>query len=203
MRTEATMHSISVELNGIRIATIGLARMDVVNVSVHGALDIEHKAMLHAMGSNYAEGGCRHLIWIAERTLLPGDIVDVRLHADGDGGGDVGKTIAELYPDEPPCTITDFSISADMAETLRSRPRLHERFVVQAEASSAQRVRAASDALNTDFTFGVLWDRFEPARARVRLTTHCLDDVLARTGGRQHLRTMLSADERASFSLLV
>jgi hypothetical protein len=37
-------------VNGIRIATISLAELQVVDVSVHGALEREQKAMLNAMG---------------------------------------------------------------------------------------------------------------------------------------------------------
>lgn len=44
------MPSISIEVNGIGIATISLAGMDVVDVSVHGSLDREQKATLSAMG---------------------------------------------------------------------------------------------------------------------------------------------------------
>jgi len=195
------MHSMAIELNGERIATIGLAGMDVIDVSVHGALDHEQKAVLDAMGGNYGEGGCGHLIWVEERSVLPGDIVKVSLleHADRT---DRGKTIAEFYPDEAPSTQTDFSISDAMAAELRARPRLHEGFIVQAETSSGQRATAASDARHTDFTFGLLWNRFNPDRARLRMSTYCLDDVLARTGGTEHLQTTLSFGEHASFSLL-
>jgi hypothetical protein len=49
----------------------------VLDVSVHGGLDREQKATLHALGGNYADGGCGHLIWIPKRGLRPGDVVSV------------------------------------------------------------------------------------------------------------------------------
>lgn len=47
---EVRIPCISIEVNGIRIATISLAELQVVDVSVHGALEREQKAMLNAMG---------------------------------------------------------------------------------------------------------------------------------------------------------
>jgi hypothetical protein len=195
-----TMSCISIEVNGVGIATISLAGLDVVDVSVHGALDREPKATLHAMGGNYAEGGCGHLIWVDERSLLPSDVLNVRLNEACDIV-DQGKTIAELYPDEEPSTTSDFSISDDMVAEIRARPRLHEGFIVQVETSSAQQVKATSDDLDTGFAFSFLWDRFHPDRARVRLATYRLDDVLARTGGTDHMRTTLSFGDSVSLSV--
>ena len=53
------MSSISIEVDGIGIATIGLAGMDVVDVSVHGSLDREQKATLSAMGGELFRGRLR------------------------------------------------------------------------------------------------------------------------------------------------
>lgn len=195
------MSSISIEVNGRSIATISLAGMEVVDVSVHGALDREQKATLSAMGGNYSEGGCGHLIWIDDRRLLPGEVLSVRLNEACDIATR-GKTIAELYPDEDPSIKPDFSISDEMATEIRARPRLHEGFIVQAETSLGQQEKATSDDLNTDFTFSVLWNRFRPDQVRVRLATYCLDDVLARTGGTEYLKTALSIGDNVTFLVL-
>jgi hypothetical protein len=133
--------------------------------------------------------------------MLPGDVVKVTLNEACDIA-DQGKTIAELYPDEELPPGSDFTISDEMAAELRARPRVHDDFIVQVETSFVQQVRAASDDLNTDFTFGLLWDSFCPNQARVRLTTYCLNDVLTRTGGTRHLQTTLSLGDSASFLLV-
>jgi hypothetical protein len=198
---EFPMPSISVEVNGTRIASISLAELQVVSVSVHGRLDSEQKTVLDAMGGNYEDGACGHLIWLAERALLTGDVVRIAF-SESSGIADRGRTMEELYPDEEPCTRTDFSISDEMAAEMRARPRLHDAFIVQAETSLAQRVTAASDERNTQFTFGLLWNWMEPGQARIRLSTLCLDDVLARTGGNEHLQTMIGYGEHASFFLV-
>ena len=211
------MPNFTVDINSARIATIGLAGLNVVDVRVHGALDRAPRAELDAMGGGYGEGGRGYLLWVAGRALRQGDVVRVTLNDrralrqgdvvlvtlnDNDDGGDPGKTIAELYPDEPPSTQTDFSITPAMAADLRARPRLHAAFVVQAMTSSGQRASAASDERHTDFSFSVVWDRFQPQQARVRLATYCLDDVLARTDGTEHLLTTLATGDSATFSVV-
>lgn len=195
------MPSISIELDGVRIATIGLAGLQVVDVSVHGALDRDPKAALNAAGGDYADGGRGYLVWVAERALRAGEIVRVTLH-DAGGEGDAGRTIAELFPDEPPSARSDFTIGADLAAELRARPLLHDGFTVRAGTSAGLQVTAASDDRNTHVTFGILWDSFRPDQARVRLATYCLDDVLARTAGTTHLQAMLAVGESASFVLV-
>jgi hypothetical protein len=197
---EEKMSGISVEVNGTRIATISLAGREVVDVSVYGALDRHQKATLNAGGNHLVDDGYGHLIWITEQALLPGDVVRVSLD-ESCGIADQGKTIDELYPDEEPSTRTDFTIDENMAAEMRTRPRLHEAFAVQVETSSGQQATAASDDLNTDFSFSLLWDSSRPHQARVRLATYCLDDVLARTGGSTHLKTFLFVGDSASFVL--
>jgi hypothetical protein len=76
---KATMPGIGIELNGSHLMTIDLAGMEVVGVSVHGALDQAPKAVLDADGGNYSEGGCGHLIWVAEQSILPGEALTVML----------------------------------------------------------------------------------------------------------------------------
>ena len=195
------MPSISLHVNGVRIATIDLARMQVVAVSVNGALDREKKAMLGAMGGNYADGGSGFLIWIDDHVLLPGDLLSISFDEHCDIS-DQGKTMEELCPDEAPGTRSDFTINDAMAAEIRARPRLHDTFVVQAHTSSSQPMRATSDEFNTGFSFRVVWDDTRPHEARVRLATHCLDDVLARTGGNDHLNTTLLLAQSASFVLV-
>jgi hypothetical protein len=195
------MPSFVIAVNGTRVATIDLAELDVADVSVHGALDAFPKTRMNAAGSRCAASGSSHWIWIAEHALLPGDVLRVTLRDQCDNA-DRGKTIAELYPDEAPCTITDFSITEEMATEIRARPRLHDDFSVHAETSAGQQASATSDDLHTEFSFGLLWDSFHPSQARVRLSTYCFDDVLARTGGTTHLQTMIGLGDSASFVLV-
>lgn len=197
---KATMPGIAIELNGSHFITIDLAGMNVVDVSVHGALDQAPKAVLDAHGGTYSDGGCGHLIWVAEQSILPGEALSVKLIA-ACGITARGRTIQELYPDDEPVCQTDFTISEEMAIEIRARPRMHEAFSVEAATSNGQLAAAISNELNTSFTFGVLWDFTRPNQARVRLTTHCLDDVLARKAGTKHLEAVLSLGDSASFSL--
>ncbi|MES2321885.1 MAG: hypothetical protein V4633_06455 [Pseudomonadota bacterium] len=194
------MPGISIQLDDAHVATINLAGMDVVNIHVHGALDTLPKASLHAMGGNYDEGGCGHLIWVGELSLQPGQVLRVTL-AETCDAWDQGKTIEELFPNEELPRQTDFTISEDMAAEIRARPRIHESFAVQARTSQGQQAAAVSNEKNTDFSFGVLWDFTQPSQAHVSLGTHCLDDVLARQAGTNHLEAALSFGDSAVFTL--
>lgn len=195
------MPHIAIDVNNVRITTINLPSMGIMNVSAHGALDRALAAAVDAMGGNDAEDGCGHLTWLMEYPLQPGDILRVHLNQD-DAKGDAGKTFEELFPDETPSTRTDFSISDTMAAEIRARPRLHAAFEVQASTSTGQRATATSDEHNTDFRFSVLWDHFRSDQARIHLATHCLDHVLARMAGTTHLQTTIQAGESATFTLL-
>jgi hypothetical protein len=161
----SAMPHFAVDVNNVRVTTINLASMRVMDVSVHGALDRALKAAADAMG-------------------------------------DAGKTFEQLFPDETPSTQTDFSISDTMAAEIRTRPRLHAAFEVQASTPDGQQATAASDERNTGFRFSVLWNHFQPDQARVHLATCCLDDVLARMAGTTHLQTTIQAGESATLSLV-
>jgi hypothetical protein len=151
---KATMPGITIELDGKRIATINLEGMTIMDVSVNGALDQNPKAELYAMGGNYSEGECGHLIWVDDRSLLPGETLCVRLTEECDNW-DNGQTIDDLYPDDEPSFQTDFAITDEMAAELRARPRLHEAFSVQVKTSHGENATAVSNELNTIFTFRV------------------------------------------------
>lgn len=194
------MPSLCVELDGARITMISLAGMDVVDISVHGALDCNPKATLHAMGVTASVGGRGSLIWLPEQALLAGQVVRVTL-LEVCEQPDRGRTMEEIFPDDEPCTQTDFTITEAMAAEIRARPQLHQAFAMQASTSQGQRAVAVSDPCNTSFTFGVVWDFTRPDQARVRLTSHCLDDVLARRAGPCHLEAMLAMGDSASFVL--
>ncbi len=118
------------------------------------------------------------------------------------GKSDQGKTIEELFPDAAASTQTDFTIDDAMAAIIRTRPRLHDQFTVSAETSQGQKATATSDDTNTDFAFRIVWDWTRPSQARLRLTTNCLDDVLARRAGAEHLEAVMAFGDSASFTLI-
>jgi hypothetical protein len=195
------MPAISIQLDLVQLAMINLEGMEVVDVSVHGALERHPKATLDAHGGNYSEGGCGQLIWVAEQPLQQGQVLKVTLIESCDAW-DQGKTIDELFPDEEPCTQTDFTISEEMAAEIRARPNLHEAFSVHVKTSHGQRAETVSDPLNSNFSFSVMWNFTQPTQVRVRLNTHCLDDVVARKAGTNHLTATLTFGDSATFTLL-
>ena len=195
------MACIAIELDGAHIATIDLTGLDIVDVFVHGALDREMKAALTAMGGNYRDGGCGHLLWLDERPLLAGQVLKVSLLAQC-GAPDRGRSMQELYPDEDPPAGMDLTIDAETQAEMRARPQLHDAFAVCASTSRGLQAAVASDLRNTGYTFRVFWDFTRPQATRVHLTTHCLDHVLAKELGPDHLEGELAPGEYATFSLV-
>lgn len=195
------MSGISIALNGMRMALIGLDGMQVISVFVHGALDRDAKATLEAHGGNYREGHAGHLIWLDDYPVLPGDVVTVTFDADCDGA-DAGNSIAERYPAAAPSPKSDFTITETMAAEIRARPRLHDEFVVQVETSLGQQVRAASDERNTNVACNLLWDDLHPQQLRLHFRTYCFDDAMAKTGGTTHLKTMLSPGDSVAIMVV-
>jgi hypothetical protein len=194
------MPCLSVELDGAPVTTINLAGMVVVDVSVHGALDRNPKAALAAGGGSDAQGGRGYLIWVTELPIQAGAVLKVVFH-EACENPDEGKTIQELFPDDEPCTRTDFKLNDEMAAEIRARPQLHQAFSVQATTSHGQQAMAVSDIHNTSFAFRVVWDYTRPSQARIHLSTNCLDDLLARRIGTSHLQALLLFGDSASFVL--
>lgn len=196
------MAGITVHLDGKRITTVNLTGLEVVDVSTHGALDQNPKASLSVSGGTYTDtDAAGHWTWVAEMPLQVDQVVKISFVEECEAG-ERGKTVQELFPDEEPCDQTDFSITPAMALEIRARPRLHEGFSVRAQTSLGHQSVATSDERNTSFSFRVLWDWTRPGQARVRLGTHCLDNVLERTVGSEHLQLTLSLGDSASFTLL-
>jgi hypothetical protein len=195
------MPGFTVHLGETLVATINMARLEVFHVSAHGALDQDPKATLDAMGGQFSDNETSSFwIWISELVLQPEQVVKV-CFVDRCGAGESGKTADELFPDEVPSKQTDFTMTPELAEEIRARPRLHKDFTVLVETSQGHRAIATSDELNTSFSFGVLWNWTEPDMARVSLGTHCLDDVIAKRSGRMHLESTFSFGDSATFML--
>ncbi|MEK0397617.1 hypothetical protein WNX13_11740, partial [Lactobacillus delbrueckii] len=65
------------------------------------------------------------LLWIAERNLVPGDVLSVQLDTSC-GIADRGRTIDEVYPEvegEKPFSKDDLAIDENKIAQWRARPR--------------------------------------------------------------------------------
>jgi hypothetical protein len=196
------MPGITIHLGEKHLATISLARLNIVDVSAYGALDQDPGALLHASGGNYdGSEASGHRIWLDQLPLQPKQTLKV-CFVETCESGDKGNTIAELYPDEEPCDQADFLITPEMEQELRARPRLYDAFAVRTDTSRGQQAIASSEKSNTSFTFRVLWNWTQPDQVRVDLTTHCLENVIERTSGRRHLTDVLTYGESACFTVL-
>ncbi|MDR8027956.1 hypothetical protein KPA93_32545 [Burkholderia cenocepacia] len=99
-------------------------------------------------------------------------------HQDGQSSH-AGKTIDELYPDEPPAAQTDFAPTAEMFHELRAMPKVREKSVIDLSASSGASFHGETTAPEDSFALSILWDSTHPERARVSLHSNSLDNLEA------------------------
>lgn len=194
------MPCLSIELDDVPIATINCSGMEIVAISIEGALDINPKATVDATGGNFAADGCGYLIWVSEKPLPAGEVLRVTLNELCEKA-DEGKTIAALFPEAAPCTQTDFTITREMAEEIRARPRLHESFAVQVDTSTGFHAVATSNSERSNFSLKVGWDFTRPNQARVYLHSWGLEDAQARRAGAVHMEAVLSVGDGVSVVL--
>lgn len=114
------------------------------------------------------------MIWAADIELQPHQMVTVQFLEQAQTS-DPGKTIDELYPDEPPCEETDFTPTPEMRTKLlaklRAMPTYRDSFNLSLDSSQGASVRVQTAPEDHGFTFSVLWTSFQ-SDERVRMSLH-------------------------------
>ncbi|RBB36778.1 hypothetical protein DPV79_24280 [Burkholderia reimsis] len=174
------MPALEIMLDSVTVATVSTAELTMLAARVGGMLIDEAVASLNVSGSNYhLSGPPSYLTWIADTPLQAGQRIRVLFHQDGQSS-QTGKTIDELYPDEPPVAQTDFTPTAEMFQKLRAMPKFREKFVIDLSSSSGTSFRGETMAGEDSFALTILWDCMHPERARTSLHSHSLDRLEAK-----------------------
>lgn len=174
------MPALDVSLDGVRIATVNMDGLDVVSVNVGGTQVDDELASLNVSGGSYPEGGQPNsLTWVCDVPLRAGQCVTVAF-LEKAASSHPGKTIEELFPDEPAVTQTDFTVTAEIFRELRAKPKLHQRFPLRLAVSSGTSFVGMTAANEHGFGFTVLWNSFHPEQARVSLHSYTLDSLETR-----------------------
>lgn len=189
-----------VTVDGVQAAAVDLAQVDMLAVHVSGDLTRPGLANLSCHGGTYPAGGeSTFRIW-AEQDLPTQQAVTVTLlDAPPAGPLTAGRTIAELYPDEPPCERIDFTPTAAEVAEIRSRPRLRDGFRWSLLTPDGTALAGRNGPDDDSFSFSVVWTDDRPGKARVRAATSNLDNVLARTGGTELYRGTMAVGETVTF----
>jgi hypothetical protein len=174
------MPVLDITVDEIKVATVSTDGLDVLAVNVGGTQVDDDLASLDVSGGSYPEGGPpTSLTWVACTPLRAGQQIAVTFRESGQSS-QLGRTIEELFPDEPPTEQTDFTPTAEMFKELRAKPKLREKFIFRLVSSSGASFIGETVPAEHGFGFSVLWNSFHPERARVSLHAYTLDSLETR-----------------------
>jgi hypothetical protein len=175
------MPALQVFVDGKAVATVVPQPHGIMSVSVHGARTEDPFAHLDVSGGNYPDGeGSTYLTWIDNLPLHPGQSVSVSFVESGEQSHG-GRTIEELYPDEPKdAQETPFKSIPEVIDDLRMKPCLHKRYAFRLVTSGGtEYIGEAPDDAHS-FTFSVVWNWVRPERVSLSLHTYSLDALAIR-----------------------
>ena len=183
------MPFLSVALNGVEQCTVDTAGVDMLDAGSHACRTQEEFAHLDMHGGRYPRGdSSTFLTWIHCHPLASGDYVALRFEAHGKGTL-AGKTIQELFPDEPPCTVTDFEPTAAELAERAARPYLRPGYLLElTEGLDGSPQRFATTPEDETIVWHWTWFAEDPLQVRFRVST------FRRLGGpvRPELHNLLS-----------
>lgn len=199
------MPTFHISLDGQTIAAVNTEGYHVLTMHINGSRDSEQLATLDVSGGRYERDMPPvSLTWVSDIPLLANQLVAISM--DGQGAtSHAGKTIAELFPDEPvgdatEPRITDFTLSAEQMEEIRRRPVFHDKFAFEFKSSRGTDVAVQTAPEEDFFSFSVLWNWME-AEAYVAVRSSTLDNLEARQPGRSHARERLAVGDHLSFQM--
>ncbi|MDI9238559.1 hypothetical protein QLQ15_06480 [Lysobacter sp. LF1] len=194
------MPTIRVNLNERCIAEVDVDGLDVLSVHIGGARVDEGFADLQMHGGAYPSGAeSTFLIWINSVELRDSDRVEVIFNRSG-RTSHAGKTVAELFPDEPDEPDVLKSVPQLFAQ-VRAKPYVREGYRFGLELPGTEPYEGATADVDHGFGFSVTWDSHKPERATVSLYTYTLDDLERQGPTRNHVRACLSPGDVATLQV--
>jgi hypothetical protein len=195
------MPALSVALDGVIIATVCTDGYDVLSAGAHGTRIDDDPATLDLSGGSYPENGeSTYLTWISEVPLNIGQVVTVSF-IENATSSHAGKTIEELFPDEPK-TQPAFKPPEEMFAELRARPKLREQFTFRLVSSTGTNFIGEAAPGAHGFGFNVLWNSFHPERARVSLHSYTLDSLEAHGPMNNHVEEQIQFGGSVQFEIV-
>jgi hypothetical protein len=187
------MPGLAVAVNGTRLAAVSTEGSNVIGVRVHGDVLGPEFAVVEVSGGLYGEGDPKHLIWLSEHPISPGNEIEVSL-LESVETSPPGKTIEELFAGEPEPMGPWQPLDQVLADISRE-PRVRERFSFRVEGPDSS-VSSTTSPGDHSFGFSVTWNWLHPERVRVSLSSNTLDGIAKRAGGTDHAEFFLHYGER-------
>jgi len=186
-----------VSLNGKFLVAVSTEGLNVLSVRVHGDLISPEFALIYVSGGHYGdETNNKHLIWLNDQEIGPGDEVEVEFREET-STSTPGKTIEELYPDDVP-KMRPWQSIEEIFKDLAKKPKVREKFVFQVEPPSTEAINSCTEPNDHSFGFSILWDWTRPNDARVSLSSNTLDSIERRQDGTEHARFRLQFGQRVN-----
>jgi len=174
------MPALQVSVDGKPVTTVDTHGLNVLTVSVGGTKVDEPFASLGVRGGSYPdEGPSTHLIWVNEIPLKQGQVVSVSLLTSSSTSNE-GKTIEELFPDEPPEETEAARELNEIFNELREMPRLRDSFAFSFTTSQGGSYVGSAPSSAHGFSLSVIWNWLHPERVSASLHTYTLDDLQER-----------------------
>ena len=194
------MAALSVTLNEQFLVSVATDAFDLVDVSVSGDVMGPEHAILRVSAGSYPDGqASTYLIWEDERPLVPGDVVTVRFLAKGTTSR-CGKTIDELYADEPePKPPEPFATPEQMVAELKQRPRRFASLAFEFVAADGTTSQVETTPEEHGFGFTVLWDKFRSETVRAAVHSYTLDSLITKENGKYYANSRLTYGQGVSF----
>ncbi|WP_431263337.1 hypothetical protein ACQ859_25680 [Roseateles chitinivorans] len=185
------MPAISILVDGEPIATANTEGLSVLSAHVQGARSDEAFASVDLHGTTLEQS--TFLIWIGSLTLQPGQQVEVRFMEVGETAPP-GKTIEELFPDEPGDEEPDDETSeASAFEKIRAKPLHRAGYGLAFSSSDGVAFEGRTGEDDHAFALHVAWNMYRPDRAHLSLRAYTLDELESRAPLRDMVREYLQA----------
>jgi hypothetical protein len=193
------MPSVAVEVDSTPLATIRCDEFHVVSIRVSSTRIEETFATLEMTASTHPETGeSTYLMWVHDYTLLPGQVVTVRVMDEGETTGE-GRSIDDLYPDEDSGDVQEPKSEAECFQELRAMPKVRAGYTFTLNSPAHPSYRGATQPDEHGFIFNLLWNWVRPNRASVFLSSYTIDSVEKRTPSREHTHEYIQAGQSATF----
>jgi hypothetical protein len=176
------MTALSVFVNERLMATVSTEGLDVLTVNIGATKIDECFATVEFSGGSYPQGGdSKHLIWLNDLELEPGQCVRVEVAATG-SRTHPGKTIEELYPDSTEEKAGPMPSRDQLIAEVRARKHRWSHFSLGVKSSSGARVSTEVEPDDHGFGASFLWNSTRPERVSASLHTYTLDQLATGRG---------------------
>lgn len=196
------MPALSVSVDGRELATVAIDNVTMLCVGLVGQRWEETFATLDMNGGDYAgTDSDPYRTWINRMPMEPSQVVTVSYIADTPSSH-AGKTIAELFPDDPRCERNDFTPTAAEFDEMDSRPMLRDCYAFKLTTPQGVEYSGHTEAGEYGFALRVMWTSMShPECARFSVSTNTVAQLRARTPARQHIKGELFLGQSVRFQV--